>query len=67
MKIIKNVTVELSEKDLKQIIAEHMKNEGFDALPENVSFNVGTRLTGCYRDEHEETYLKGCTVNCVMK
>ena len=44
-----------------------MKNEGFDALPENVSFNVGTRLTGCYRDEHEETYLKGCTVNCVMK
>ena len=67
MKVIKKVTVELGEEELKLIVAEYMKNEGYNVEPQNVSFNLGTRCVGYFMDEHDQAYFKGCTVNCVMK
>lgn len=67
MKIIKNVTIKLNEEELKQIVGEHMKKEGFDIAPKSISFDLGIRCVGHFNDGYEEAYFRGCTVECSMK
>ena len=67
MKIKKNITINFSEDDVKQIIAEHVKREGYETTVENVDIFVGSRLEGFGMAEHPVYYFKGCNVSCKEK
>lgn len=69
MKILKNIEVKLSEEEIKKIIAEKIAGElpGYTVEPEDVTLLVGTRLVGCFNDEHEEAYFKCGSIHCVIK
>lgn len=69
MNIIKTIEVKLTEEEIKKIIAEKIASElpSYTVEPEDVTLLVGTRLVGCFNDEHEEAYFKCGSVHCVIK
>lgn len=67
MKIIKSMTIDISEAELKQIIVEHLKNEGIETDVDKVKFNLGTKWIGNQRNGSYDPYIKSCTVKCEMK
>ena len=64
MKIKNNTVIELTESDVKDIIVEHFKKNGYDVSNENVTFSVGTRLEGYGMAEHQVTCFNGARVDC---
>ena len=60
MNIIKNITIEFGEDDVKQIVAEYLLSKGYDVEPSDISFRVGSNLVGIGPMEHEVTCFKGC-------
>ena len=67
MKIIKSMTIDISEAELKQIVVEHLKNEGIETDESKVKFNCCSKWVGSQRDGYYESCLKTCTVKCDMK
>lgn len=67
MDIKKNITIELSENDVKEIIKDYLKKEGYSVSLGDVSLSVGTRLEGFGRAEHPVEYFKGAFVKCKEK
>lgn len=67
MEIKKNITINLSEDDVKQVIADYLKREGYDVTVNDVSLLVGSRLEGYGMAEHSVNYFKGAYVNCKEK
>lgn len=67
MEIKKNITINLSKEDLKQIIADYLVKDGYNVKPSDINFNVSSQLEGYGMAEHEVTVFKGCTVNCKEK
>lgn len=67
MNIKKNITINLSEDDVKQIIADYLTREGYDVTAKDVSLSVGSRIEGHGIAEHEVNYFKGAYINCVEK
>lgn len=67
MEIKKNITINLSENDVKQVIADYLKREGYDVTVNDVSLSVGSRIEGYGMTEHEINYFKGAYVNCKEK
>lgn len=67
MEIKKNITIELSENDVKEIITLYLKNEGYIVTPDNVDLSVGSRIKGFGMGEYEETYFKAAYVKCKEK
>lgn len=67
MEIKKNITIELSENDVKEIIASYLKNEGYIITSDNVNLSVGLRTKGFGMGEYEETYFKAAYVKCKEK
>ena len=67
MEIKKNITIELSENDVKEIITDYLKREGYGVTVDNVSFSVGSRLEGYGYGEHEVSYFKAAYVKCKEK
>lgn len=67
MEIKKNITINLSEDDVKQVIANYLKREGYDVTVKDVSLSVGSRLVGYGMSEHSVNYFKGAYVNCKEK
>ncbi len=63
MNIKKNVTINLSEDDVKEIIAEYCNKNGYRVTVENVILFVGNRYVGYGTNEHKECYFGGCRVN----
>ena len=64
MKVNRNITIELSENELKKLVVEHLKKEGYDVKVENINFSVGSKIEGDdYLSEHQVLYFKGCTVS----
>ena len=63
MNIVKNVVINLSADDVRQIIAEHLQKEGYNVIAKDVKFSVGTRLDGYGVTEHEVAYFDGCYIN----
>ena len=62
MEIKKNITIELSENDVKEIIASYLKNEGYVVTSDNVNLSVGSRIKGFGMGEYEEVYFKAAYV-----
>ena len=67
MNIKKNITINLSEDEVKQVIADYLIREGYDVTAKDVSLSVGTRSEGYGMAEHDVTYFKGCYINCQEK
>ena len=64
MDIKKHIIINLSEKDLKEIILEFVKKQGYETDIDNIKFDLGTVWKGYGLDEHKETVFKGCTIKC---
>lgn len=62
MEIKKNITIELSENDVKEIITSYLKNEGYVVTSDNVNLSVGLRIKGFGMGEYEEAYFKAAYV-----
>ena len=67
MEIKKNITINLSENDVKEIIADYLKREGYDLEVNDVTLSIGSRCEGYGDAEHEVNYFKGAYVNCKEK
>lgn len=67
MEIKKNITIELSENDVKEIIVDYLKREGYAVSIDNVSLSVGSRIEGYGIGEHEVNYFKAAYVKCKEK
>ena len=62
MEIKKTVSVEFTENDLKEIVAEYVSKKMSKSIkPEEVSFQIGHRYDG-YDDRFAVEYVKGCSV-----
>lgn len=63
MNIEKTITVNISEEELKKIVAEYVEKETKHKIdPENVKFPIGQRTEGDGWGEHYVHFLKGCVV-----
>ena len=67
MEIKKNITINLSEDDVKQIIVDYLKREGYEVVVSDVSLSVGSRIKGYGMGEYSVEYFKGAYVNCKEK
>lgn len=64
MDIKQCIKIELTESDLKKIVLEFVKKEGYRVNLNDINFDVGTVWHGYGMGEFEETVLKGCTIKC---
>ena len=64
MEIKKNITINLSENDVKEIITDYLKREGYDVTVNDIALSIGSRCEGYGTAEHEVHYFKGAYVNC---
>jgi hypothetical protein len=67
MEIKENITINLSEEDVKEIIVDYLNKKGYKVKSDNVKLSIGSRLEGYGMMEHEVTYFKGAYVNCEKK
>lgn len=67
MEIKKNITIELSENDVKDIIVDYLKREGYVVVAKDVRLSVGSRLEGYGMAEHPVNYFEGAFVKCKEK
>lgn len=58
MQIKKNITIELSEKDVKEIIADYLNKKGYKITVDDVNISVGSRIEGYGTGEYEVNYFK---------
>lgn len=67
MEIKKNLTINLTEEDVKNIIADHLKKEGYKVSVNDVKLLVNKKWTDDYdeRFQNEILYFDGCSVNCI--
>lgn len=63
----KNITIEFSENDVKEIIADYLNREGYAVTVDNVSLSVGSRIEGYGICEHEVNYFEAAYVKCKEK
>lgn len=63
MEILNKITIELPQKDLKEIISDYIAKQGYKA--EKVEFSYGTRLEGYGMMEREMPYFDGCSVKAI--
>lgn len=66
MKIEKNFTATLSENDVKEIIADHFKKEGYNVTSNDVSISVGKELRGYGMCEYETVCFRSASVKIKM-
>lgn len=69
MNVIKNITIDLTEKDVKEIIAKYV-NENMqcnNVTVDDVTLSVGTRYEGYGPMEHEVVYFREATVRCKLE
>lgn len=68
MKIKKNITINLGEDEVKDIIAKHLNEEGYRVSAEHIELSVGKKYTEDYdeRFQNEVLYFKGCTALLVQ-
>lgn len=67
MEIKKNIVINLSEDDVKEIIADYLKREGYNVTVNDVDLSIGSRYEGFAEAEHEVSYFKGACINCKEK
>lgn len=64
MEIKKNITIELSENDVKEIVADYLNKDGYNITADDVRLDVGSRTKGYGMYEYEELYFKGAFIKC---
>lgn len=66
MDIKKNLTINLNEEDVKNIIADYLKKEGYNVSVNDVKLLVNKKWTEDYdeRYQNEILYFEGCSVKC---
>ena len=52
MNINKNITINLSEDDVKEIIADYCNKNGYKVKPDDVTLSIGSRCVGFGPGEH---------------
>ncbi len=67
MKAKKNITINLSEDDVKQVIVDYLKRKGYEVTNNDVRLSVGSRSEGYGMSERKANYFKGAYVNCKEK
>ena len=67
MEIKKSITINLSEDDLRKIVADYLQKDGYKVEEKDVDFLIRYRCEGYGMMEHEVSYLKGCNVKCLVK
>ena len=67
MEIKKDITIELSENDVKEIIADYLQKEGYGVVSEDVRLSVSSRLEGYGMVEYPVNYFEGAFVKCKEK
>lgn len=67
MEIKKNITIELSENDVKEIIADYLQREGYKVTVDDVSLLVGLRTEGYGLAGHPVKYFECAYVKCQEK
>lgn len=67
MNIKKNITINLSEDDVKEIITEYCIKNGYDVITEDVNLLVCKRSVGYGPMEHDEWFFAGAKVNVKEK
>ena len=68
MEIRKNITINLTPKDVKHIILDYLTKEGYEIKKEDdITFKVGNECQGYGTAEHYVTIFNGCSVNCKEK
>ena len=67
MQIKKNITIELSEKDVKEIIVDYLNKEGYKITVDDISFFVGSRIEGYGMGEHKVNYFRAAYKKCKEK
>lgn len=67
MNIKKNITIELSEEDVKNIIADYLNNDGYNVTADDVVLSVDSKLEGYGPMEHIVNYFKGASIKCKEK
>lgn len=63
MNIKKNITINLSEDDVKEIIAEYCNENGYKVKPEDVVLSVNRRCVGYGSIERDEWFFAGAKVD----
>ena len=64
MNLKKNIEFHLSEGDVKEIIADYLKTEGYSVEAEDVVLRVGRRSVGYGPMEHDEICFDKAVVRC---
>lgn len=67
MEIKKNITIKLSENDVKEIIADFLKRDGYNVTIDDISLSVGSRCEGFGAAEHYVSCFNGAFVKCKEK
>lgn len=66
MEVKSNVTIKLSEKDVKIIVADFLKRKAYNVSADDVKLLVNKKWTDDYdeRYQNEVLYFEGCDVIC---
>ena len=66
MEVKKNITISIEEDEIKKVIVDYLKNDGYEATVDDVRFVIDTKteyspdVYDCY--DYSYPYLKGCCV-----
>lgn len=62
MNINKNITINLSEDDVKEIIADYCNKNGYKVKTDDVTLSIGGRCVGYGPAERMQYYFAGAKV-----
>lgn len=62
MQIKKNITIEFSESDVQEIIADYLNKQGYNVKANDVELDVGSKWTGYGTDERKVYYFEAARV-----
>ena len=62
MVIDKRTTIRLSDSEVKSILAEYLRGEGYTLKAANIDFKLGTKFVGDYPVGYEHKYLDAAVV-----
>lgn len=60
MNIENKITITLTERDVKEIVADYLTGEGYKVSADNVTLSVGIDWVGYGMDEHQVARFKEC-------
>lgn len=66
MEVKKNITINIEEDEIKKMVVNYLKNEGYEATVDDVHFVIDTKtdyspdIYDAY--DYSYPYLKGCNV-----